>query len=128
MKTLENRVAELELKLAQALREIARRPVREAMPLAPRHGRWFGVTQASFTKGSDTFVDVEIWIYSTADDAWAASGEIVASKVRDWFLNDGEVIEAGTKVRIDWYESTWVLSNAYCAPSDDPDVIASLGG
>lgn len=128
MTPVDKRLELLERRVAQQDREIVllKKEARQAMPLAPRHGRIYGVTHQDFTKGTDDFITVEVWLWSTSAEEWQASGTILEDKVRDWFLNDGEIIERGTKVRCDYYESTWLLTAVYCSPSDDADVIASL--
>jgi len=128
VKTPDERIRELELIIARLRSEVQTLSniVRAAAALHPERGWFLGVTHQAFTKGTDDFITVEIWKWDRIDEEWKATGKIIEEKVRDWFLNDGEVIEAGTKVRFDNYDNVLVLTAVYCSPSDDEDVIDSL--
>jgi len=106
MKTADNRIAELERKLAQMERELARRPVREAMPLPPRQGRFFGKTNADLPAGD--VVDVTVWYWSTDDEEWKESAMVIAD-VAEFFLKEGETLPAESQVLVLWSENKWVL-------------------
>lgn len=125
MKSMEKRVEELEIKLAQTQRELARKPSREAMPLPTRKGWFLGIVREDFTQGTDTFVSVDLWIWSGTDNAWRrATGLFI--NARDWFLNDGETLAKDTKVKIEWYETTWVVTAMYCSPTDIPEHMSTV--
>lgn len=120
MKTLENQVAELRQQIEQLKREIARKPAREAAPLTPRHGRFFGITRKDFEQGVDEFFEVDVYIWSPTLNKWrkVPVEPLGFIQARDWFLNEGETVEKLTKVKIEWYETTWVVSAMYCSPTD----------
>jgi hypothetical protein len=122
---MEKRVEELEIKLAQTQRELARKPSREAMPLPVRKGWFLGITREDFTQGTDTFVSVDLWIWSGTDNAWRRAAGL-SINARDWFLNDGETLEKETKVKVEWYETTWVVTAMYCSPTDITEHQSSL--
>lgn len=91
--------------------------------------QWFlGVTQEDFEQGTDETVSVESWYWNRTPDRWdeSDSGAGVLFDCYDWFLNEGETIEKGTKVKCEWYNDRWVITAAYCSPSDDEYVVASL--
>ena len=119
MKSQEQRIAELEAKLAQLQRELARKPSREMMPLPARRGWFLGITRAVLAQGGA--VDVDAWIWSNTLSAWRKAN-VVIPDCRDWFLNDGEEIETLTKVKVEWYETTWAITAAYCSPTDLPEL------
>jgi hypothetical protein len=103
VKTVDNRLAELERELAQTQREIARRPVREAAPLAPMHGRWVGETAAALNMDGVT-IAVTVSIYSRG--AWEVT-TLVLPNVRAF--DDATPIPLSSKVYVFYYETTWVL-------------------
>jgi hypothetical protein len=88
------------------------------------HGEqhWQCVNQTELTQGGTC--DVEIYIYDTDATEWGETG-IVWPAV-DWFLNDGETMEAGYKMIVKWEGPILVITAAYCSVSDDPVIVASL--
>lgn len=117
MKTVDQRLSEAERTIAQLLRDTARKPAREAAPLAPRHGKFLGITREDFTQGVDDFFSVDVWIWSETDQEWRKVPDLII-EARDWFLNDGEEVQKETKVKVEWYETTWVVTAMYCSPTD----------
>jgi hypothetical protein len=43
---------------------------------------------------------------------------------QDFFLNTGETVEKGTKLQVKWSGPRLIITNMYCTPSDDEDVVA----
>lgn len=129
MKTPEQRIADLERKIAQLERELLRKPAREAAPLAARRGWFLGITREDFTQGVDEFFEIDVWIWSETLQKWRKVPGFVI-EARDWFLNDGEEVEKETKVKVEWYETTWVVTAMYCSPTDIEEFqsIRSPGG
>lgn len=118
MKTLERKVEELVAKVAALERALANRPTREAQVRIPRRGWWLGVVQTLFTKSSPTdTATVEIWRWSVTDSEWQATG--VEVEAIDWFLNTGETHAADVKVKVEYYDTVWVITGAYCEANDD---------
>lgn len=117
MKTRDERIAELEMAVAQLKRELLRKPAREANPLAIRRGWFLGITREDFTQGVDEFFEVDVWTWNPITDSWRKVPGFVI-QARDWFLNDGEEVEKETKVKVEWYETTWVVTAMYCSPTD----------
>jgi hypothetical protein len=123
MRTVENRIAEMERTIAQLKYELtARKPSREAMPLSPRRGWWLGITRKDYTQGGAAeFIEVDIYLWHPDIEKWRKVTGLPAPgfiQARDWFLNEDEEIEKKTKVRVDYYETTWVVTAAYCSPTD----------
>lgn len=118
MKTPEQRIAELERTVMQLQRDLAGKPSREAMPLTPRKGWFLGITRENFTKGTDEFYQLDIWTWSATLSQWRKfPGPVFLA--RDWFLNDGETVDKETKVKVEWYETTWVVTALYCSAVDE---------
>lgn len=105
MKTVDARIEELEMQIRQLKFEIARKPAREAAPLAPRHGRFLGTT-ASELNGDGLTVDVTAYLWSATDAEWQETTTIIED-VRAF--DDNTPIPLDTKVYVFWYETTWVL-------------------
>jgi hypothetical protein len=124
MKTLEQQVAELRQTVAQLTREVARKESRPAAPLSPRKGWFLGITRADFTQGTDDFFSVDVWIWTDAQ--WRKVPGFVI-QARDWFLNAGETVEKDTKVKVEWYETTWVVTAMYCSPYEPEDPSPGAG-
>jgi hypothetical protein len=79
---------------------------------------WYlGITRDDFTQGVDQRVSIDVWAWNTDSDSFHKVPGFVI-EARDWFLNDGEEVTKGTKVRVDWYISTWVVTAMYCSPTD----------
>jgi hypothetical protein len=123
MTPLEKRIELLERKSAQQEREIAqlKKMVRERSELHPRNGWFLGITRKDYTQGgADEFIEVDIYYWSTTIGKWRK--KVVAPlgyvKARDWYLNADEVLEEKTKVKIEHYENTWVVTGMYCSPTD----------
>ena len=118
MKRIEQEVKDLRAAVEQLKREVLnlREPVRHAAPLAARRGWFLGIVREDFTKGEDEFIKCDIWIWSATDDEWRKVPGLVNEEVRDWFLNDDTEIEKDTKLKIEWYETTWVATAIYCEP------------
>ena len=106
MTPLEKRVAELEMEIRQLKFENARKPAREAAPLAPRHGRFVGKTNAAVGAAGD--VDVTVWIWSATDTAWEATATVI-SDVLPLGMTLGQVLAEDSSVYVFWYETTWCL-------------------
>jgi len=121
VKSTDDRIRELEQTVAQLRRQMERKEVRQAMPLSPRHGRFFGITRKDYTQGGDDeFIEVDLYHWATIQGKWvkkpvAPDGFIEA---RDWYLNEGEELLKKTKVRVEWDENTWVVTGMYCSPTD----------
>lgn len=126
MKSLLQRIEELEVRLAQTQREIARKPSREATPHAKRNGWFLGITRGELAPGGN--VDVTVWIWSGGQ--WRQTNPIVIIEdAQDWFMNQADdPAAAGTKVRVDWYETVWVITAIYCDESDHEDSTRTPGG
>lgn len=79
---------------------------------------WYlGITRYDFTQGVDAVFEIDVWAWDTVTETFRqVPGFII--QARDWFLNAGEEVERGTKVRVDWYISTWVVTAMYCSPTD----------
>lgn len=117
MKTLDNRIADVERRLEQVRREVARKPAREAAQPSARRGWFLGITREDFTQGVDTLFSVDVWIWSETLQKWRKVPGMVI-QARDWFLNADETVEKDTKVKVEWYETTWVVTAMYCSPTD----------
>lgn len=90
---------------------------RHAAPSARRTNFFLGKLDADLNHHETaTF---SIWEWSITDSEWQDSGENL-SGVRDFFTNDGEAVPAGTCVKVEWYLTTWVVTQAYCSVSDWP--------
>ena len=116
MTPLEKRIELLERKVAQQDREIVllRKEVRPAMPLAPRHGRFFAITRSTLTPGGSCDVDVVI----RTGNQWRRIG-VVIEDCLDYYLNAAdENVLAPTKCEVAWYENCWVIAVLYCDVSD----------
>lgn len=133
MTPLEKRIELMERKNAQLEREVAalRKEVRQANPISVRNGWFLGITRKDYTQGGeDEFIECDVWIWEPSQDAWkkipvAPFGFI---KARDWYLNEGEELEKTTKVKIEYYETTWVVTGMYCGPTDLPEFGGTPGG
>lgn len=127
MKTPDQELKELRREVEQLKREMSRYAVRPAAPLAPRYGRFLGITREDFTKGTDEFFEVDVWIWSETDQDWRKVPNLVI-QARDWFLDDDEEVQRQTKVKIEWYETTWVVTAMYCSPvGEDSEFYSSPG-
>lgn len=116
MKSMEARIAELEQTVAELRFSLARvnKEVRPAMPLAPRHGRFFAITRSTLTPGGSCDVDVVI----RTGNQWRRIG-VVIEDCLDYYLNAAdENVLAPTKCEVAWYENCWVIAVLYCDVSD----------
>lgn len=82
---------------------------------------WYlGITREEFTQGVDDVFEVDVWTWDTFTETFRKVPGFVI-EARDWFLNADEVVEKYTKVRVDWYISTWVVTAMYCSPIEPDD-------
>ncbi len=79
---------------------------------------WYlGITREDFTQGEDVVFAIDVWAWDTdVEEFRKVPGFVI--EAQDWFLNSEEEVEKGTKVRVDWYISTWVVTAMYCSPTD----------
>lgn len=113
--SLEQQVAMLLAQVAELRSLVLQSGDRPANPLNLRRGEWLGVLDGSLTAGGSATVTIYTW--SITGSAWVSTGRTVTA--RDWFFNDDETAEAGTKVVVWWYVNTWVAKVVYCAVSDN---------
>ena len=126
MKTQDNRLRELEQRVSQLTYELSlvRKEARPAMPLAARRGWFLGILRKDYTQGGAAeFMEVDVYIWEVTESKWkkkpvAPFGFI---KARDWFLNEDEEVEKKTKVKVEYYHTTWVVTAMYCSPTDLPE-------
>jgi hypothetical protein len=86
---------------------------------------WFyGVTHTDFTKGTDDTVTVAEWA-PNSDGVWEETGT-THNDVIDWFLEDGENVPVGTKVRVDKKKTKWVFTVIACGATEDATILATL--
>lgn len=119
MKSDRQRIAELEATVTRLMGQLARVDTTPARPHVVPDGWWLGILKGELITGGT--VNVRIWWWS--DGKFRDSQKEVEAV--DWYLAEGESVEAGTPVRIDWYRNTWVIGNIYCRLKDSEDVTAT---
>jgi hypothetical protein len=123
MKTQEQRIVELEQTVAQLTYDLAlvRKLARPATPLAARRGWFLGMLRKDYTQGGAAeFMECDVYTWENETSKWK---KIVVPpfgfiKARDWFLNTDEEVEKKTKLKVEYYETTWVVTGLYCSPTD----------
>ena len=105
--------------------DVSRQPdgyARIGSVLAQRNGRWKGKLDEALEQGSSAMVS--LWWHNGT--SLADTGTNV--EAYDWFLLDGESIEAETKVEVEFHaDGKWWVIAAGCSP-DDTSTSDSLAG
>lgn len=118
MKKLDREVADLRSAVEQLKRELARKEARPSMPLAARRGWFLGVSRKTFTQGVDQFVELDLYTWTQGKWRKAVLEAPGFIRARDWYLNKGDTLEKKTKLKVEHYETTWVVTGMYCSPTD----------
>lgn len=80
---------------------------------------WYvGIVREDYQQGTTEHgIFVDIYKRDLALSRWRKIANIVL-EAEDWFLNEGELLEKLTKVRVDWHINCWVVTSMYCSPTD----------
>jgi hypothetical protein len=116
MKSQEARIAELEQIVRVLQRDMAKVACREANVTLPRRGWHLGKLDGALNHDGTATVSVLKW--SVTLSQWQDTGVNIEG-VRDIFLNDGESHATGTIVKIEYDDTTWVVTQAYCSADDE---------
>ncbi len=77
---------------------------------------FYGITNGDIERGA-TGGAVSIYYWNIETQDWEDSLRDMED-VRTFFPNIGEIVPGDTAVRVEWYETTWVISNWYCDVAD----------
>lgn len=69
---------------------------------------------------------VEFMDWDESEEKFMPTG--IRYDAQDFFLNEDETQEAGTKVKVEWRGPRLVITGMYCSKSDDEDIEAIVGG
>jgi len=122
MKSQDERIRELEMKVERLTFELARvtKEARPAKAMYALNGWFLGITRAAFSQGA-TNVKVDVYIWTDSDWKKKEVGEDGYITAIDWYLNDGETVAKDTKVKVERYKNCWVITGMYCSATDTID-------
>lgn len=112
MRSDRQRLAELEMRVEELQRTVNALTGRQANRMHVKLGWWFCKLLGTLTQGGTVQVELIHW----NNGNWESSG--ITLTARDFYLNEGESVEADTNGEVAWYRNTWVVRMAYCAVSD----------
>jgi hypothetical protein len=102
-----SRIEQIERQLSDMMRRMASLPTNTARASQVPRGFYYGVLLEELVYQGEA--EVEVWLWNVADAEWQAQDKIVDAK--DWFLEEGQSIPAGTKVRVSFNLNTWVVES-----------------
>jgi hypothetical protein len=111
--SLETRVRVLEEQLAVLRRELAQAVARPAAPLSPRQGWFLGYSNSELTAGGT--ISVTVIAYQAGQQFQPG---MIIEDVHEFFLNAGQSVSAGVKMKVEWYRNVWVVTQFYCTISN----------
>ncbi len=114
---LEVAVAELLAKVTRLERELARVNARNAKPVAIPDGWWLCVLQGALSAQGTATAKLIVW--NKDNDDWQYMDPEQTITIQDFWLNDGEEIDSGTRIKAIWYRNVWTWDQAYCAAADN---------
>ncbi len=117
MKGMEATVAELTARLNRVQRELSRMNARNAKPTPVPNGWWLCVLQGSLVSQGTATAKVIVW--NSEDEAWEYADPERTIEIRDFWMNDGESIDADTRIKAVWYRNVWTWDQAYCSEADN---------
>jgi hypothetical protein len=114
--SLEQEVRHLRAQVAELRRLVLQSGSRPANPLQLRKGWFLGISTGSLSAGGT--VEVQPFTWSITDEEWQPA-DVSPVEARDFFLNEEDTVEAGTKMKVEWYRNVWTPTVIYCEPSDN---------
>lgn len=117
MKGDSEKINELLARMARLERELARMNAQPARPKPIKNGWWLGVLQGSLSAQGTATMKVIVW--DAGDAEWKYMDPEQTITIRDFWMNDGEDIESGVRIKAVRYRNVWTWDQAYCDPADN---------